>query len=106
MGFLVNIHTNKNEIVQEKTTDLSKAWMIDDVGTIESESEDDESSPENKKSTEKENISENKQKVKENTISDLSEAWMIDDVGTIDSEESDEEKYFLEKEKKIVVEKI
>merc|ERR1711872_537948 len=37
---------------------------------------------------------------------DLSKAWMIDDVGTIDSEESDEEKYFLEKEKKIVVEKI
>merc|ERR1711915_920661 len=102
-----NINTNEKEIVQEKTTDLSEAWMIDDVGTIDSESEEDvESSPENKNCTDKDDISENKQKVKEDTIYDLSEAWMIDDVGAINSEESDEEKDFLEKERKVVIEKI
>ena len=53
------MNTNKKEIPE--ATDLSEAWMIDDVGTIESEREkDDESSPENKNSTEKENISDNK----------------------------------------------
>merc|ERR1712046_313154 len=79
------------EIVQEKTADLSEALMIDDVGTIKSESEeDDELSPENKNSTYKEDISENKQKIQEDTTSDLSEAWMIDDVGTINSESEEE----------------
>merc|ERR1711915_422660 len=108
-----NIHNNEKEIIKKKTTDLSEAWMIDDVGTMESESEedDDHESPKSKKITDKENISENKQKVKEDTKSDLSEAWMIDDVGTMKSESEEENEGSAEtnnihtNEKEIVQEK-
>merc|ERR1711976_1108472 len=86
-----NTNTNKKqmEIPVAKTKDLSEAWMIDDVGTIESESEEEnESSPENKKSIDKKDISENKQKVKEDTISHY--------VGIIDPESENENVTIME----------
>merc|ERR1712106_499629 len=75
--------------------DASDAWMNDDVGTIDSESEDDVEKVE-------ETIVQIKEEVKQTSedanpaiaglpMDDASEAWMNDDVGTIDSDSEDQE---------------
>merc|ERR1712106_232487 len=83
--------------------DASEAWMNDDVGTIDSESEDDV-----EKNTEmKVQIEEKVQQSAKDTkpaiaglpMDDASEAWMNDDVGTIDSESEDD----VEKNKETTV---
>merc|ERR1712083_809197 len=80
-----NSHTNEKELVHKKTTDLSEAWMIDDVGTMKSESEE-----ENEESAETNNGHTNEKEIVQEKTTDLSEAWMIDDVGTIESESKED----------------
>merc|ERR1711915_530582 len=86
------------EEVKENTTktDLSDAWMIDDVGTINSESEE-----ENEGSAETNNIHNNEKDMIKKKTTDLSEAWMIDDVGTMESESEEDDDHESPKSKKI-----
>merc|ERR1719341_419656 len=81
--------------------DASDAWMIDDVGTMDSDSDDEVEQTKQTTICEKliETIEEKVQeKEKESKpaitglpMDDASEAWMIDDVGTMDSDSDDEE---------------
>merc|ERR1712106_799037 len=78
--------------------DASEAWMIDDVGTMDSDSEDEQKSTfENPQET----IAITEEKIKDTPketkpviaglpMDDSSDAWMIDDVGTMDSDSEDE----------------
>merc|ERR1711892_213582 len=93
--------------------DSSDAWMIDDVGTMESDSEEEvevttiHAKDNIEAHTEKINDAprETKAAITGLPMEDASDAWMNDDFGTIDSEEEDSIES-LEKEKKIIVEKI
>merc|ERR1712123_397054 len=74
--------------------DASEAWMIDDVGTIDSDSEEES---EQKKEVSLAPVEEKRETPKETKpliaglpMDDASEAWMIDDVGTMDSDSEDE----------------
>merc|ERR1712106_1269343 len=90
--------------------DASEAWMNDDVGTIDSESEDEvekfnettvDKEEKTKEKTKQAIIFEDKDKDKQTPkdakpaiaglpMDDASDAWMNDDVGTIDSESEDD----------------
>merc|ERR1711915_652284 len=95
----LNVRNSQDiEEVKENTTkaDLSDAWMIDDVGTINSESEE-----ENEGSAETNNIYTNEKEIVKEKTTDLSEAWMIDDVGTMESESEEDDDHESPKSKKI-----
>merc|ERR1711915_680661 len=95
----LNVRNSQDiEEVKENTTkaDLSDAWMIDDVGTINSESEE-----ENEGSAETNNIHNNEKEIIKKKTTDLSEAWMIDDVGTMESESEEDDDHESPKSKKI-----
>merc|ERR1711915_638342 len=72
---------------KESMNDLSEAWMVDDVGTIDSDSEGEN---ENIVFLDNVNVTEKTNKDKAQTTKDLSEAWMIDDMGKKDSESKKE----------------
>merc|ERR1712106_1004676 len=74
--------------------DASEAWMIDDVGTMDSDSEEES---EQKKEVSLAPVEEKRETPKETKpliaglpMDDSSDAWMIDDVGTMDSDSEDE----------------
>merc|ERR1712123_241141 len=75
--------------------DASDAWMNDDVGTIDSESEDDVEKLEETTVQIKEEVKQTSEDTKPAIaglpMDDASEAWMNDDVGTIDSDSEDQE---------------
>merc|ERR1712106_422370 len=73
--------------------DASDAWMNDDVGTIDSESENDEEKVEETtvKEEVKQTSEDSKPAIAGLPMDDASEAWMNDDVGTIDSDSEDQE---------------
>merc|ERR1711892_1061289 len=80
--------------------DASEDWMIDDVGTMDSDSEEES---EQKKDVSLTPVEEKRETHKETKpiiaglpMDDASEAWMIDDVGTMDSDSEDEQKSTLE----------
>merc|ERR1712106_968090 len=89
--------------------DASEAWMNDDVGTIDSESEDEDEKIREATVQTKEKIDQPSKVTKPSIaglpMDDASDAWMNDDVGTIDSDDEDSVRS-LDKEKKITVEKI
>jgi hypothetical protein len=68
--------------------------MIDAVGTMKSESEE-----ENEGSAENNNIHTNEKEIVQEKTTDLSEAWMIDDVGTIESESEEDDESSPESKK-------
>merc|ERR1712241_821260 len=84
--------------------DASDAWMNDDVGTIDSDSDDEsgDADSDNKKNQPEESQTENKAETTVQTskeikpqiaglpMEDASDAWMNDDVGTIDSDSDNE----------------
>merc|ERR1712228_843747 len=81
----------KERVNTEKVNDLSEAWMIDDVGAMNSESEDEnEGSVKSKVCSSNIDAIKNEKEVPQAKTTDLSEAWMIDDVGTIESESEEE----------------
>merc|ERR1712198_550880 len=81
----------QEELEKESINNLSEAWMIDDVGTIDSESEE-ENEPSHKSNVflDNKNVAEKTGKDKIQKTNDLSEAWMIDDLGKMDSESEEE----------------
>merc|ERR1712098_867752 len=98
----------KPQIAGLPMEDASEAWMNDEVGTIDSDSDDEsgdvdsdnkknqpeESQPENKAEiaiqSSKEKSKEMKPQIAGLPMEDASDAWMNDDVGTIDSDSDDE----------------
>merc|ERR1712228_543080 len=72
---------------KESMNHLSEAWMIDDLGTIDSDSEGEN---ESNVFLDNVNVAEKTNKDKAQTTKDISDAWMIDDVGKIDSESKKE----------------
>merc|ERR1719308_547198 len=77
--------------------EASDAWMDDDVGTIDSDSDNESIDPKEKTSSDKIEVGKNQPTLKEKTtevksqiaglpMEDASDAWMNDDVGTIDSD--------------------
>eukprot|EP00092_Neocalanus_flemingeri_P009172 GFUD01009873.1.p1 GENE.GFUD01009873.1~~GFUD01009873.1.p1 ORF type:complete len:2234 (-),score=822.51 GFUD01009873.1:392-6148(-) len=99
----------KSTIAGLPMDDASDAWMNDDVGTIDSDSEDEiEQIKETCVQTE-EKIQEPLENTKPTSaglpMDDASEAWMNDDFGTMDSDDEDSLQS-IDKEKKIIVEKI
>merc|ERR1719318_1600758 len=83
--------------------DASDAWMIDDVGTMESDSDDEIEQSKKAAICEKaiESIAVTEEKIPEKPketkpaiaglpMDDASDAWMIDDVGTMESDSDDE----------------
>merc|ERR1711892_668238 len=85
--------------------DASDAWMNDDVGTIDSDSDDEMEVEKEAVKHVEEMVEETKPAMAGLLMEDASDAWMNDAFGTIDSEEEDSIKS-LQKEKKIIVEKI
>merc|ERR1719513_468093 len=91
--------------------EASDAWMDDDVGTIESDSDNESVDSKEKTSSEKIKVEKNQPTLKEKTtevksqiaglpMDDASDAWMNDDVGTIDSDsDSDKDSSLDTKEK-------
>merc|ERR1712142_1263693 len=81
----------QEECEKESINNLSEAWMIVDVGTIDSESEEEnEPSQESNVFLDNKNVAEKTDKDKTQKTNDLSEAWMIDDLGKMDSESEEE----------------
>merc|ERR1711915_554843 len=72
---------------KESMNHLSEAWMIDDLGTIDSDSEGEN---ESNVFLDNVNVAEKTNKDKAQTTKDISDAWMIDDVGAMNSESEDE----------------
>merc|ERR1712106_318271 len=74
--------------------DASDAWMNDDVGTIDSESEADVEKFEETTVQIKEEVKQTSEDTNPAIaglpMDDASEAWMNDDVGTIDSDSEDD----------------
>merc|ERR1712106_856169 len=85
--------------------DASDAWMNDDVGLMDSDSDDEMEVEKEAVKPVEEMVKETKPAIAGLPMEDASDAWMNDDFGTIDSEEEDSIES-LEKEKKIIVEKI
>merc|ERR1712013_797812 len=91
--------------------EASDAWMDDDVGTIESDSDNESVDSKEKTSSQKIKVEKNQPTLKEKTtevksqiagllMDDASDAWMNDDVGIMDSD-SDEEIEPKSKDKKV-----
>merc|ERR1712013_917899 len=76
----------KSQIAGLPMDDASDAWMNDDVGTIDSDSDTDKDGS----SDTKEKLKETKPAISGLPMNDASEAWMNDDVGILESD-SDEE---------------
>merc|ERR1719483_70412 len=89
------IKVSKPAIAGLPMDETSDAWMNDDVGTIVSDSEEEEAKiqiplvQKDEVEKEKENIS--KSAIASLPMDEASDAWMNDDVGTMDSESEDEE---------------
>merc|ERR1711915_1137739 len=87
------IKTIAKVLEEDSATELSEAWMIDDVGTMNSECDEDNEPLQADKKDRK--ISSSKfikpqELLEKESMNHLSEAWMIDDVGKIDSESKKE----------------
>merc|ERR1712098_1005089 len=70
--------------------DTSDAWMNDDLGTIDSDSDDERTNSNEKTSPPELAHEEIKPQITGLPMEDASDAWMNDDVGTIDSDFDDE----------------
>merc|ERR1711872_266430 len=70
--------------------DTSDAWMNDDAGTIDSDSDDERTNSTEKTSPSELALEEIKPQITGLPMEDTSDAWMNDDVGTIDSDSDDE----------------
>merc|ERR1712130_1067802 len=68
----------------------SDAWMNDDVGTIDSDSDDERTNSNGETSPPELAHEEIKPQITGLPMEDASDAWMNDDVGTIDSDSDDE----------------
>jgi len=86
----------KSQIAGLPMDDASDAWMNDDVGTIDSDSDTDKDCSLDTK----EKLKETKPSISGLLMDDTSEAWMNDDVGIMDSD-SDEEIEPKSKDKKV-----
>merc|ERR1719312_557603 len=78
--------------------DASEAWMNDDVGTIDSDSDTDKDGSLDTK----EELKETKPSISSLPMDDASEAWMNDDVGTIDSDSDTDEDGSLDTKEKLI----
>merc|ERR1712106_800994 len=70
--------------------DASDAWMNDDVGIMDSDSDDDKKETKEAPIAIDEKVKETKPAIAGLPMEDASDAWMNDDVGTIDSDSDDE----------------
>merc|ERR1712013_550085 len=97
----LEIKEKKEEIKPALTglpmNEASDAWMDDDVGTIDSDSDNESVDSKEKTSSDKNEVEKNQPNLKEKTtevksqiaglpMDDASDAWMNDDVGSIDSD--------------------
>merc|ERR1712013_45806 len=92
--------------------EASDAWMDDDVGTIESDSDNESVDSKEKTSSQKIKVEKNQPTLKEKTtevksqiaglpMDDASDAWMNDDVGSIDSDSDTDKDGSLDTKEKI-----
>merc|ERR1711872_1044306 len=70
--------------------DTSDAWMNDDAGTIDSDSDDERTNSTEKTSPSELALEEIKPQITGLPMEDTTDVWMNDDVGTIDSDSDDE----------------
>merc|ERR1712013_800214 len=107
----------KNEDIKPVLTGLpmneaSDAWMDDNVGTIDSDSDNESADSKEKTSSDKIEVEKNQPILKEKTtevklqiaglpMDDASDAWMNDDVGTIDSDSDTDKDGSLDTKEKL-----